>query len=188
MAHRLFQRRLGQARQGTGTSERHHVDPAARGLGHLLQRLRHRARAPASEGRGRLALVGVADQQAARAERDLVGEAMEVQPVDGQQEVKAVVQRRQRLRAQPQQCRRLAAPDLRPAGAHEQAIQTGARRRVQQQRAGGHHAGAAAAGQGQREAPGRRCRWRRGKGGGHGGLRCVAVSPVKPRPITKSLI
>jgi hypothetical protein len=90
--------------------------------------------------------------------RDLVAEAVEVLPVDGQQHVEAVVQRGHRGVAQAQQRGGLAAADLRTAGAHHQAVQAGTRRGVEQQRAGGHHAGAAAAGDGHREAAGGRRR------------------------------
>ncbi|MFO1221641.1 MAG: hypothetical protein U1E90_00955 [Burkholderiaceae bacterium] len=121
-------------------------------LGRLLQRQRDDARAAGGEHRGRHAFVDVADHDAAAGERDLVGETVDVAPVEREQQIEGVVERLHRAGCQAQQRRRLAAADLRPAGAHHQAVQTGARRGVEQHRARRHHAAAAAAGDGDRQA------------------------------------
>ncbi len=138
--------------QRTGHAQRHHVGPAAGDrLGRLLERHRDVARAARPEDVGRLALVRVADHDARRRERNLVGEARDVLPVDRQQQVEAVVERVDRDRREPDQRRRLAAADLRSAGADHEAVEPRLRRGAQQQRARGHHAAAAAAGQRDRD-------------------------------------
>ena len=152
-AHRRFERLRRQPAERAGDAERDHVDPAAgNGLDHLLQRQRRLARPRGEEDLGDFAALGVADKQAAGVQRDLVGEAVDVLPVDREQQVEAVVERAERRAPDAQQRGRLAAADLRPARAHHQAVQAGARRRVEQQRARRHHAAAAAARERDRQA------------------------------------
>ena len=146
--------RRGMPGEAAGEAERDHVDPAAGDrLGHLLQRHAGVARAAGEEHRGRLALVGCRrSTRPPASQRDLVGEAVHVLPVEGEQQVEAVVERVHRRGAQAQQRRRLAAADLRAAGAHHQAVQARLRGGLQQHGAGGHHAAAAGAGDGDRQA------------------------------------
>ena len=85
------------------------------------------ARAALDEHLGRVALVGVADHQACGIERNFVGEAVDVLPVDADHQVEAVVEAIDRACGDAQQRRRLAAADLRAAGAHHQAVPAGLR-------------------------------------------------------------
>ncbi len=98
------------AGQAAGQAQREHVGPAAGNrLGHLLQRQRHAARAAGAEDLGHGAFVAVADHQAVRAQRNLVGEAVHVLPVHRQQQVEAVVQCVDRL-CVPMRSRAAASP------------------------------------------------------------------------------
>ncbi len=75
-------------------AERDHVGPAPRdALRRLLERSGHEARAGSLEHVGHVAFVRVADHDARRRQRDLVGEAVDVLPVDREQQVEAVVER-----------------------------------------------------------------------------------------------
>ena len=102
-------------------------------------------RAALDEYLRRFALLGVAQHHARRIERNLVGEAVDILPVDADQDIEAVVETLDRRLRKAQQRRRFAAADLRPAGAHHQAVPAGLGRNFEQQVACGHHTGAAAA-------------------------------------------
>jgi len=108
--------------------------------------------AAGQEDRRYLTAIGITHEPTAWVQRDLVGKTVHVLPVDGQQQVEAVIQRFQRSGTQAQQRRGLAAADLRAAGAHHQAIQTRTGCRVKQQCACRHDTAAAAAGDGDRQA------------------------------------
>ena len=148
-----FDRVCGQTYQSRGEAKRDHVGPTAgKRLSHLLERQRRVTRASLDEHLGRLALLGIAQHHARGIERNLVGEAVDVLPVDADQNVETVVQAFDRRQGKAQQRRRFAAADLRPARAHHQAVPAGLRCNLEQQVAGGHHACAAAAGNRKRNA------------------------------------
>ena len=152
-AQRCFQAVHRKPGQCAGDTQRQHVDPAAgHCLGHLLERQRYRACAAGQEYRWHRFTFRAADHQAIGMQRNLVGKAVHVEPVDRQQQIEPVVQRFQWPMAQAQQRGRLATANLRAAGTHHQPIEAGARGGVEQQGAGGHDAAAAAAGNGNRQA------------------------------------
>ncbi len=96
-AHRVVQRIARQARKRARKPEREHVDPASGNrLDRLLERQRDVARAGGPEHVRRFTRIGVPDHHARRAERDFVGEAIDVLPVDGDQQVERVRERRDR--------------------------------------------------------------------------------------------
>ena len=100
VAHGGFERGGGQPGERSGQPERDHVDPAAGDrLGHLLQR-RLRRSARRRRGRPRVPRPRRCRRsiRPAGTQRNLVGKPMHVLPVDGQQQVEAIVQRFDRPR------------------------------------------------------------------------------------------
>ena len=136
------------ARERSRHAQRDHVGPASRdALGRLLERHREVAGAACAKHVRRVAAVAVADDHARRGERYLVGEAMDVLPVDREQQVEPVVEAVRGRLAEAHQRRRLAAAYLRAARAHHETVEARLRRGVEQQRSRRHHAAAAAAGE-----------------------------------------
>jgi hypothetical protein len=98
-AHGIGHRVVRQTDQPGDIAKRDHVGASARyllrkvlhrQLREVLHRQRQRSGTGVEHDGGRLALAGIADHDAAGVELDFVGEAREIDPVDGDQQVEPV--------------------------------------------------------------------------------------------------
>ena len=144
-----------QAGRPVRQPERDHVRPSARyGLGQFLHRNFDRARSGRRQ-RGRHVARGfLGEDQAVGAQGQFGGEALDVLPIQGDDEIEEISVAIDRARRQADQGGRLAAADLRPDRAGQQAVPARLRGGIQQQPAGGDDARAAAADKGQRQDEG----------------------------------
>ena len=154
-AARLRAPSAGMPASAPASAERDHVGPAARDrLRHLLERQRRRsARRVALNTSGALAFVR-------RRRSSTLSAASGISSAKRLTFCQSIASSRSNASssvsigraAEAHQRRRLAAADLRAAGAHHEAVQPALRGGVEQQRARGHHAAAAAAGERDRDA------------------------------------
>ena len=155
--HGLDHRLDRQADQRRHRAQRNDVRPgAANVFGQLGEGGGEGERAIGRDLLRHLAGVIVGDGHALRPERNFSDEALDVAPVEGDQDVELVTMTVDRPPGQTDQRRRLAAANLRTDGARHQPIPAGLASGLQQQGAGGDRARAAAAGDGDRNGVGRR--------------------------------
>ncbi len=94
-----------------------------------------------------IALVGIADDEAAGVEGNFRVEALHVLPVHGREHLEAVLHALDRVARDAQHRGRLAAADLRAGGTSHERVVAGKGGGLEQHVAGGHDACAAAAGE-----------------------------------------
>ena len=145
----------GQAGHGPGGSQGGHVEAATRhGVGHGLQGQFDHPGAAGEDLRRHGAPRRIGEHQALGAQGDFVIEAADVEPVQGHQDVEAIIHAVHRAGTEAHHGRGLTAADLGPGGAGHEAVIAGAGHGGEEDRPGRDGAAAARAGDGDGQ-PGR---------------------------------